>query len=203
MRLSHAYARVGSVVGAVLLACTLLGCVRWDEYTARSRAANDFGVSASELEVSEIGNHSFEISGNGSWATYTCISNGHARSSDWSCLREAEPLVVHHDDPLRSLPPLPPRPTGAEPKPRSFDVGAARAKLAEVNLEDCRSGGVHGYGRARVTFAPTGRVEGVDVASPEHVAPSDAACIEGHYREATVPSFDGAPVSAATTFYVR
>ena len=203
------FLKSAALAAAVALASSgLLGCAM-DEYTARARAANDLGVPENQLHVSEVGNHTFEIEGNGSSATYTCIGNGTGPydtfSNDWSCVREAEPqvIVVEHGPRTAPLPPLPPRALGPEPKMRSFDVGAARAKLSEVNLDDCAGAGVHGYGRARVTFDPSGKVKSVDVASPEQLPVSDAACIKDRYAEATVPPFDGAPVVAATRFYVR
>jgi len=105
--------------------------------------------------------------------------------------------------PPSDLPPPPP-PGPPDAQGERFDATAARAELDAVDPSACwPAGAVHGYGRARVTFAPAGTVQLVELTNPVRGTPPDSACISQRYGSATVPSFGGSSVAVYTTFYVR
>jgi hypothetical protein len=106
--------------------------------------------------------------------------------------------------PLQSHPPPPPPPGPAEGQPQRFDAAAAHAELNAVDPSSCwPAGAVHGYGRARVTFAPNGTVQLVELTNPVHGTPPDSTCISQKYGSASVPPFGGSSVAVYATFYVR
>ena len=86
-----------------------------------------------------------------------------------------------------------------------FDAAAAHASLSAVDPSACwaASGGVHGYGRARVTFATDGTVQLVEITNPVRGAVPDSACISSSYGAIHVPPFGGSSVAVYTTFFVR
>ena len=62
---------------------------------------------------------------------------------------------------------------------------------------------MHGYGRARVTFATDGTVQLVELTTPVRGAVPDSACISTSYGAIHVPPFGGSSVAVYTTFFVR
>lgn len=87
---------------------------------------------------------------------------------------------------------------------RGFDAVAAHAALDAVQPAACwASGTAHGYGRARVTFGENGAVKMVEIANPVQGAAPDTECIARKYAVASVPAFQGASVTAYTTFFVN
>jgi hypothetical protein len=71
-----------------------------------------------------------------------------------------------------------------------------------VDLSPCRPG-ARGYGKARITFAPAGTVQLVEITSPLQGPPPDSACVSAAYGKASVPPFAGRSVPVTTTFFVR
>jgi hypothetical protein len=95
-------------------------------------------------------------------------------------------------------PPPPPAP------PPSFDAPAARSSLDAVELDSCRAQGApHGYGHARVTFAAAGNVTKVVVDSPAGLSTEAVSCIGSHLATASIPAYEGAPVTVGKTWLVR
>jgi hypothetical protein len=100
--------------------------------------------------------------------------------------------------------PAPPPQGALESQGQRFDAMAARAELDAVDPSACwPAGAVHGYGRARVTFAPNGTVQLVELTNPVRGAPPDSTCVSQRYGAATVPPFAGSSVAVYTTFFVR
>jgi hypothetical protein len=123
-----------------------------------------------------------------------------------------EPVVLAPEVYYSAPPPPPPRPDlppppapGASGGPvQRFDVTAAHAELDAIDPSECwPPGAVQGYGKARITFAPAGTVQLVELTNPVHGAPPDGACIAQKYGSAAVPPFGGSSVAVTTTFYVR
>jgi hypothetical protein len=97
----------------------------------------------------------------------------------------------------------PQEPSGSpEVLTHKFDPVAAHATLDAVDATACWPSAAHGYGKARVTFAPDGTVQNVDIASPMPGISPDSACIGQTFGAATVWPFDGPSVTAYATFYL-
>jgi hypothetical protein len=81
---------VASVLAAVF-GTGLAGCYYgYDQDTATARAATEFRCPEDSIQVSEIANHTYRLSGCGQHATYTCVNDGRRSwSSDWTCIKEA------------------------------------------------------------------------------------------------------------------
>ncbi len=114
-------------------------------------------------------------------------------------------VVVHDETPPTVVvaQPLPAAPGAEEAQaPRGFDPVAGRAAADAVDIASCwPAGSIHGYGSARVTFDPSGSVDSVEVASPDHSAPPDAACVVHQYATVKLPAFRAPAVTVRTTFY--
>jgi hypothetical protein len=127
------------------------------------------------------------------------------------------PLPEAYYSHVYEVSPLPPPPPSAIPLPpaqppapppdgqlQPFDATEAHAEINSVDPSSCwPSGSVHGYGRARVTFAPSGTVQLVEITNPVHGQAPDSECISTKYGAATVQPFGGPSVAVYTTFYVR
>lgn len=117
-----------------------------------------------------------------------------------------EPRYVVVTEPYVYVPPPAPpaRETPPGPVPPSFDAAAARNSLDAVELDSCREQGApKGYGHARVTFAAGGNVTKVVVDSPSGLSTEAVACLGAHLATASVPTFEGAPVTVGKTWLVR
>ncbi len=116
-----------------------------------------------------------------------------------------EPIYVYSGPSVYVPPPPPPaRETPEGPEGPRFDAAAARASLDAIDLDACRDAGApRGYGHARVTFADAGNVTKVVVDSPSGLSAEAVACVGQHLATATVPTYEGAPVTVGTTWLVR
>lgn len=87
----------------------------------------------------------------------------------------------------------------------SFDKRAAVAALSTVASQctACRRlDGPKGSGKALVTFAPSGRVTGVQVVGGAFQGTKVGSCVAGVFRRAKVPSFSGSAVTVAKSFTI-
>ena len=87
----------------------------------------------------------------------------------------------------------------------SFDKKAAVAALSTVASQctACRRlDGPKGSGKALVTFAPSGRVTGVQITGGNFQGSKVGSCVAGVFRRAKVPSFSGDPVTVAKSFTI-
>jgi hypothetical protein len=122
-----------------------------------------------------------------------------------------EPPEVYYSSGYGMPPPPPPPPSVTPPPPpgasspmQRFDAAGAHAELNAIDPSACwPAGTVHGYGKARVTFAPNGTVELVEITNPVQGTPPDSACVSEKYGSASVPPFGGSSVAVYATFYVR
>jgi hypothetical protein len=93
----------------------------------------------------------------------------------------------------------PPEPSAPPPPAGELDRTAAKASLAEAAAKAayCRRGGdPGGVATVAVTFLATGKVGGAAVTAPATLADTPTAqCIAGRMRGATVPAFEGKPVT--------
>jgi hypothetical protein len=104
--------------------------------------------------------------------------------------------------PSRSVSPSPDK-GDAPSSPRFFAIGAAHAKLGNVDISDCWSGTMRGYGHLKVTFDGDGDARLVEVLNPVRGAPvPDRTCVAERIRAVAMPAFDGSPVAVKTTFWV-
>jgi hypothetical protein len=117
-----------------------------------------------------------------------------------------EPHYVVVSEPYVYVPPPPPpaREAPEGPAGPKFDAPAARSALDAVDLAECRAQGApRGYGHARVTFAEGGNVTKVIVDSPAGLPAEAVSCVGQRLATASVPPFDGVPVTVGKTWLVR
>jgi hypothetical protein len=87
----------------------------------------------------------------------------------------------------------------------SFDKGAAIAALsgAAAQASGCkRPGGPTGAGKAIVTFAPSGRVTSANVSGGDFGGSPVGSCVASVFRRASVPPFQGDPVTVSKSFRI-
>ncbi|HVH42143.1 MAG TPA: hypothetical protein VM925_07355 [Labilithrix sp.] len=85
----------------------------------------------------------------------------------------------------------------------SFDPQAARAAFNTIDVAECRSAGApSGYGHARVTINPDGRVSKVVVDEPAGLSAEAVRCIGDRLGTATVAPFKGSLVTMGTSFHL-
>jgi hypothetical protein len=86
----------------------------------------------------------------------------------------------------------------------SFDPHAARGALNAIDVSGCQAAGAkQGFGHAKVTMNPDGRVSKVVVDEPAGLPPEAARCIGDRIGTATVAPFKGSLVTVGTTYHVR
>ncbi len=96
---------------------------------------------------------------------------------------------------------MPPPSGGAE-----FDKAAAKAALASAasRAAGCKPADDPGGGaKVSITFAPSGRVTTSRVTGPPYQGTTIGGCIAAAFRSASVPPFDGAPVTVARDVTLR
>jgi len=100
--------------------------------------------------------------------------------------------------------PPPPEPAPAAQGP-DFDKAAASAALAAAaaDASGCKvEGDPSGQAHVNVTFAPSGRVTSAIVTGPPFAGTATGGCIARKMRGATVPPFDGSPVTVSRTLNI-
>jgi hypothetical protein len=93
-------------------------------------------------------------------------------------------------------------PSAAPPAGPEFDRGAASAALdsAVGAASGCKKeGDPSGSARVSVTFAPSGRVTVANIMGPPFAGTATGGCIAMSFRSATVPPFEGNPVTVTKT----
>ena len=103
--------------------------------------------------------------------------------------------------------PVPQRPS-AERAPAAdlppFDPHAARRSLDAIDVGSCvAAGATRGFGHAKVTMNPDGRISKVVIDEPAGLSAEAAKCIGDRIGTATTPPFKGSFVTVGTTFHVR
>lgn len=121
--------------------------------------------------------------------------------------RREEPVyvqpVVYVSAPAGPAPPPSPRDRIAKSDATPFDAKGARAALAEVDLSSCRAlGAPRGYGHAKVTFNPDGKVSKVVVDTPSGLEERAAHCVGDRLGTASVAEYRGSLVTVGTTWFV-
>lgn len=84
--------------------------------------------------------------------------------------------------------------------PRAFEARRAREALAALALSDCPRL-ARRWLRARVVFAPSGRVEAALLDAPSVVEEDTRRCVHDRLVTASVPPFDGGPVTVGHTWF--
>ncbi|MEO5727217.1 MAG: hypothetical protein ABI134_06550 [Byssovorax sp.] len=110
----------------------------------------------------------------------------------------AAPVVAA---PVVAPPPPPPPPVAAE-----FNKSAAISALAAAagRAAGCKQAdGPSGGATVSITFAPSGRVTSSKVTGPPFQGTAVGGCIASAFRSASVPPFEGSPVSVTKTVSVR
>lgn len=107
-------------------------------------------------------------------------------------------------------PPLPRSPRDAVPTSEgelpAFDPQAARAALNQVDVTGCdvpTSAVSKGFGHAKVTINPDGRVSKVVVDEPAGLSAEAARCIGDRFGAVTVAPFRGNLVTMGASFVAR
>lgn len=102
-------------------------------------------------------------------------------------------------EPPKTTPPPPP-PAGNE-----FNKGAASAAMnaAASRAMACKGDGPSGTASVSVTFAPSGRVTSARVEGGPFSGTPTGGCIATAFRSATVPPFDGSPVTVRKSVSIR
>lgn len=88
-----------------------------------------------------------------------------------------------------------------------FDLQGARAVLGRVDMTACRAHDLgRGYLHARVTFAPSGRVEKADIdvapGAPADLSDDARACVSGLLASVSVPPFRGESGTATSEWFL-
>ena len=124
--------------------------------------------------------------------------------------REPEPERVYYSTVYYYGPPPPPTPRSPRDLVEDdvelppFDPHAARSALNGIEVSTCREAGAPtGFGHAKVTFNPDGRISKVVVDEPPGMSEAAAKCIGDRIGTATVPPFKGSLVTMGTTYHVR
>jgi hypothetical protein len=124
-----------------------------------------------------------------------------ALDDDRAAIEEAEQTSL---DSGRTIPHLPARVTAPEPEHVAFDSGAALAAIHAVDLAPCVArGAVPGYGHAKITFGADGRATKVVIDSPPAMPADAVACVGELLGAATVPEFDGGPMTVGSAWLVK
>jgi hypothetical protein len=102
--------------------------------------------------------------------------------------------------PTAEAPKAPPPPAGNE-----FDKGAASAAMnaAASRASACKGDGPSGTASVSVTFAPSGRVTSAKVDGGPFSGTPTGGCIATAFRSATVPPFDGSPITVRKSVSIR
>jgi hypothetical protein len=105
--------------------------------------------------------------------------------------------------------PAPPEPPKTTPPPppagNEFDKGAASAAMsaAASRAMACKGDGPSGTASVSVTFAPSGRVTSAKVDGGPFSGTPTGGCIATAFRSATVPPFDGSPITVRKSVSIR
>jgi hypothetical protein len=105
--------------------------------------------------------------------------------------------------------PAPTEPPKATPPPppagNEFDKGAASAAMsaAASRAMACKGDGPSGTASVSVTFAPSGRVTSAKVDGGPFSGTPTGGCIATAFRSATVPPFDGSPITVRKSVSIR
>ncbi|HTN82143.1 MAG TPA: hypothetical protein VL242_00590, partial [Sorangium sp.] len=93
----------------------------------------------------------------------------------------------------------------ARDEPARFDQSAASCALASAAAAaaGCTGEGLTGTARVAVTFSPSGKAMSSRVEGGDLVGTATAACIAAAFRSATVPPFEGIPVTVMKQVKIR
>jgi len=123
-----------------------------------------------------------------------------------------EPVYVNNVYYNYGPPPPPPLPRSSrdavptnEGELPAFDPQAARGALNQVDVTGCvpASTASKGFGHAKVTINPDGRVSKVVVDEPAGLSPDAARCIGDRFGAVTVAPFRGNLVTMGASFVAR
>jgi hypothetical protein len=83
-----------------------------------------------------------------------------------------------------------------------FDRTAAASALGSVNVQQCGASGQVGTGHVTVTFAPTGRVQGVVVDDANFAGTTAGRCVQAAFFTARIPPFNSQTASVGKSFTI-
>jgi hypothetical protein len=109
------------------------------------------------------------------------------------------------DVPDYLLPPPAPPPLGAtDPEHAAFDPVPVLEAIDRLDLSPCTaSGALIGWGRARLTFEPSGAVSNVVVESTAGLPETAVECIRAQLSGVSASRFEGAPITIGASYFVR
>ncbi|WP_437611837.1 hypothetical protein WMF20_07250 [Sorangium sp. So ce834] len=119
--------------------------------------------------------------------------------------RAAAPSAPERAKPAAKQPPATSSLLPASDEPARFDQSAATSALASAAAAaaGCTGEGLTGTARVAVTFAPSGKTMSARVEGGDLVGTATAACIAAAFRSATVPPFEGIPVTVMKQVKIR
>ncbi|XXX78815.1 hypothetical protein WMF30_08565 [Sorangium sp. So ce134] len=119
--------------------------------------------------------------------------------------RAAAPSAPERAKPAAKQPPATPPLLPARDEPARFDQSAATSALASAAAAaaGCTGEGLTGTARVAVTFATSGKTMSARVEGGDLVGTATAACIAAAFRSATVPPFEGIPVTVMKQVKIR
>jgi hypothetical protein len=178
---------------AALLAVTTAGCGRYYEFGQANTSGRGRGELAFLAPVYSPG-----------WGS------GLALVSTAEPVPEPERIYVNNvyyvngSSPARPAPQRPSAEREAVADLPSFDPHAARQSLDGIDVSSCAvAGAKRGFGHAKVTMSPDGRITKVIVDEPSGLSDDAAKCIGERLGTATIRPFKGNLVTVGTTYYVR
>ncbi|WP_437578661.1 hypothetical protein [Sorangium sp. So ce887] len=119
--------------------------------------------------------------------------------------RDAAPAAPERSKPAVKPPPAASQLLPAKDEPARFDQSAASSALASAAAAaaGCTGEGLTGTARVAVTFSPSGKTMSARVEGGDLVGTATAACIAAAFRSATVPPFEGIPVTVMKQVKIR
>jgi hypothetical protein len=92
--------------------------------------------------------------------------------------------------------------------PPAFNAIEVRERLRAIDLHACKAdngddGALAGFGHARITFKPEGRVKAVVIDGPAGLSDNAVACIGERLGAVQVPAFRGGEVTAGYVYHVE
>ncbi|WP_437969108.1 hypothetical protein WMF04_07355 [Sorangium sp. So ce260] len=119
--------------------------------------------------------------------------------------RAEAPAAPERAKPPAKQPPASSSLLPAKDEPARFDQGAASSALASAAAAaaGCTGEGLTGTARVAVTFSPSGKTMSARVEGGDLVGTATAACIAAAFRSATVPPFEGIPVTVMKQVKIR
>jgi hypothetical protein len=81
-------------IGVVMLIASLAGCTHAPQAVVATSASREFSCPTDRIDVEGVGGWSFQATGCGMSATYSCSGGGSGSPFTPTCARAGDPIVV-------------------------------------------------------------------------------------------------------------